>query len=264
VTSIVVTAPAAVTPGSDFNVSIDITVHNNGPVSPLESEGGIGLAIPGDCSVDPDSVYQLFNPINTPASTNVVVTKSWTVNCTDSGDHEFIACGRAAPKTVHTFDSNNLNQFLYEFFNVEVGEGSPDVPVGIACSVLGDPDEMCDNGIDDDLDGLIDEGPDTDGDGINDCLDDDDDGDGFSDAVEDHVGTSPLQACPRSSIDSAWPADFDNNRFINTTDVLALKPVFGSHENDPKYRPRFDLDANGFVNTTDVLKLKPVFLRNCQ
>jgi hypothetical protein len=263
VTSLVVTAPGSATPGTDFNVSIDITVHNNGPVSPLESEGGIGLAVPADCTVDPDVSYQLFNPINTPASTNVVVTKSWTVNCTSSGVHEMIACGRAGPKTVHVFDTNTANGFQYEMFDVEVGGSSPTLHTGVSCSVFGDPDEVCDNGIDDDLDGLIDEGPDTDGDGLSDCVDTDDDGDGFGDSVEQFVGTTALGACSVAPWDSAWPADMNNSTTITIQDVLALKPAFGSSTHSANYSARADLNASGSISITDVLSIKPYFGKSC-
>ena len=263
VTSLVVTSPPSVAPATNFTVSIDITVHNNGPVSPLDSEGGIGLAVPADCTVSPNVSYQLFNPLSTPVSTNIVVTKSWTVNCASSGAHDLIACGRAAPKTVHVIDPNTANGFQYELFNVDVGGAAPSIPTGVTCSILGDPDEVCDNGIDDDLDGLIDEGPDPDADGLSNCVDTDDDGDGFSDGVEGYVGTNPLAACSLASWDSAWPADFNNDQRVNISDVLTLKPVFNSSLHGPTYVARADLNASGTINITDVLSLKPRFNETC-
>ena len=55
----------------------------------------------------------------------------------------------------------------------------------------------------------------------------------------------------------AWPPDFDDNGYINTTDVLSFRSVFGI------YDARHDLNSNGYVDTNDILSLKPVFLSSC-
>jgi hypothetical protein len=267
-TGITVTAPPSANPGDPFTVSIDVTIHNNGPVTPLQGEGGIGIAAPSDCVVNPsinppNAGYQLFNPVPIPLSVTVTQTKSWTVTCADSGTHEFIACGRVGPVTEHVFDSNILNNQANQFFTVDVGN-SPVIPVTVTCSILGDPPEECGNGIDEDQDGLIDEEPDPDGDGLSSCVDSDDDGDGYTDAVEDYVGTDPSNACPNHQADSAWPPDFNNSRSVNVSDVLNLKPSFGSSSGSAGYSQRSDLTGNGSVNITDVLNLKPRFGTSCQ
>jgi hypothetical protein len=158
-------------------------------------------------------------------------------------------------------DPQTHNNFKWLTFSVNVEEGKD--PAAGSCSILGDPPEVCANGVDDDLDGLIDEEPDTDGDGISDCLDDDDDGDGYSDTHEDFIGTDSINACPEHIYDSAWPPDFDNSRGINISDVLALKPIFGSVAGLARYSQRGDLDASGGINISDVLALKPVFGSDC-
>jgi hypothetical protein len=262
-----VTAPSSVFTGNAFTVSIDIAVHNNGPITPVNAEGGVGLAMPSDCTAAPTDSYQLFNPVTLSTSTTVVVNKSWQVTCSVTGVHQFIACGRVGPVTQHVVDPNISNNFGRFDFVVPVinnaGDEPPTIYVGAACKILGDPPEVCDDGIDNDLDGLIDEEPDTDGDGATDCVDSDDDGDGFADATEGFVGTDPLNRCSVNPSDNAWPPDFDNDRNVSISDVLALKPIFGTSKGDGVYMARYDLSADDEIVISDVLALKPVFGTSC-
>ncbi|HUF52635.1 MAG TPA: CAP domain-containing protein [Dehalococcoidia bacterium] len=90
----------------------------------------------------------------------------------------------------------------------------------------------------------------------------DSDCDGYSDALEALIGTIPNKRCAATltALDEnpqAWPPDFDDNRRVNTTDVLAFKAVFNS------YSARFDLDGDGDVDTSDILHLKAVFGKTC-
>ena len=48
---------------------------------------------------------------------------------------------------------------------------------------------------------------------------------------------------------------------INISDVLALKPVFGTTVGPTA--PRFDIVPSGNINISDVLALKPVFGTTC-
>jgi hypothetical protein len=258
-----VTAPNSVASGTEFTVSIEISVHNNGPVTPLNGEGGIGLAMPPDCTRDPAGSYQLFNPIPLPSSLTVTQVRSWDVTCTAAGVHQFIACGRAGPVTLHVREISTYNASASEAFTIDVDGSEPAVHAGTRCSVLGDPPESCGNGVDEDQDGLIDEEPDGDADGLSDCVDDDDDGDGFADSREGAIGTDPWQACATHPLDSAWPPDFDNSRVVSIGDVLAIKPSFGSHEGGPRYSSRHDLNADGTISIADVLTVKPYFGRSC-
>jgi hypothetical protein len=121
--------------------------------------------------------------------------------------------------------------------------------------------EVCNNGTDDDGDTEVDEEPDADLDGISDCADTDDDNDGFSDAVEASAGTDPLNPCPVSTNDSAWPPDLNSDRTIDILDVLALKPSF--NQSIPPGLPRFDIQPDNSVNILDVLALKPPFNQSC-
>jgi hypothetical protein len=77
----------------------------------------------------------------------------------------------------------------------------------------------------------------------------DSDGDGFSDKAEKYMGTKVYIACGSN----AWPPDFDNNQFVNVSDLnYLLPPVFGSKVGDPLYSRRLDLIPNGKIDQSDV------------
>ena len=254
------TAPASVPANTAFNVQVDVSIHNNGPVSPVKIEGGAGIAAPGDCSTLPGN-YQLFNVNSLTASATIVVTKNFTVTCTQGGAHEIVVCGRAGPQTLHVNEASTYSNFKSTPITVNVdGDTPPRVPT-VGCSILGDPPEACGNGVDDDGDTEVDEEPDTDLDGQSDCVDTDDDGDGFTDSAEDYIGTDAQNHCPRALFDSAWPVDMNNNRVVNISDVLALKPAFGNSV--PPTSPRFDLVPSGSINISDVLAMKAPFGKSC-
>jgi uncharacterized repeat protein (TIGR01451 family) len=91
----------------------------------------------------------------------------------------------------------------------------------------------------------------------------DDDCDGFTTAIENFVGTDPNIACATTVSVNAWPADINNDRRVNITDVLKFVPVFNSAAPGPPYNKRFDLNGDGRIGTSDVLKLVPFFNLSC-
>jgi hypothetical protein len=94
----------------------------------------------------------------------------------------------------------------------------------------------------------------------------DSDGDGFDDCVEAILGTDPLAECPTVvGAHDAWPPDFDENRVINTLDVIrVLPPSFGLTSSSPDWNPREDLLADGVINMLDVIRvLPPTFGQTC-
>jgi len=118
--------------------------------------------------------------------------------------------------------------------------------------------------------------PDADGDGVPDAGDNcpywrnpsqnpppwpptasDPDCDGFSTANETAVGVRPARACGGF----AWPPDFDDNRQVDISDVLALKMDFGSTVSPAS--ARFDIDPSGLIDISDVLTIKPFFGASC-
>ena len=100
--------------------------------------------------------------------------------------------------------------------------------------------------------------------GVFDRLSSDNDDDGWTDVDETTIGTLRTAACPATATANdedpdAWPPDFDDNRVINTTDVLqVLPPFFGTSV--PPTSPRRDLFPDGVINTTAVFRVLPPFL----
>ena len=57
--------------------------------------------------------------------------------------------------------------------------------------------------------------------------------------------------------------DFNLDGTITISDVLLIKPAFGSQAGDPNYDQIVDLNADGRITIIDVLLLKPVFGTSC-
>jgi Tol biopolymer transport system component len=115
---------------------------------------------------------------------------------------------------------------------------------------------------------------DTDGDGLGDACDPDDDNDSlgktdasgllfFRDEIEAFVGTDPLDACADNRLDAAWPPDFDNDRKVGLSDVVAIALRLGSRAGGPRYSQRFDLNADGRIDLWDGLILLKYFGERC-
>ena len=90
------------------------------------------------------------------------------------------------------------------------------------------------------------------------------DGDGWPTASEMTIGTNPLHSCPINSSDNAWPADVNNDRFSDISDVSALTAVFGSAV--PPAPARYNIapdPPDGFVDITDVSRMTALFGSSC-
>jgi uncharacterized protein YkwD len=89
----------------------------------------------------------------------------------------------------------------------------------------------------------------------------------FSDSREAYTRTDPSRRCPLTTQagdegTDAWPPDFDDNQAVNILDVLAVRSAWGVPW-IPGVSERFDLTANGALTTTDLLQIKPFFGTNC-
>ena len=246
-------------PNVPFTCAADVIVHNNGPTTGVGVGGAVNVGLPNDCTVEDYTLMgKGFGTLTLDVSVSQIVSKDFTITCTDSGLHQIVGCAVVEIREAGVVDPNPYNDFDNAQAFTEI-DGTDLRTVG-RCSVL-DPPEVCGNGIDDDADTLVDEEPDTDGDGVSDCDDKDDDGDGFTDEHEESMGTDPLAACPTIGVHPAWPPDFDNNQVVDIVDVLALRPVFGTAA--PPTSPRYDLAPSGQIDIVDVLALKPVFGESC-
>lgn len=52
-------------------------------------------------------------------------------------------------------------------------------------------------------------------------------------------------------------------RAITITDILLIKPAFGTQSGDVNYDATFDLNSDGRISIVDILLLKPVFATSC-
>src|SRR5438093_3114580 len=122
-------------------------------------------------------------------------------------------------------------------------------------------------------------GADSDGDGVPDLIDNcpnwpnatqslptllvplnDPDCDGFSSAVEASVGTNPTLHCGLN----AWPADVNNDTFVDITDISTIGVLFGQPV--PSAPARYNIapdPPDGFVDITDITTLGVLFGRSC-
>jgi hypothetical protein len=145
--------------------------------------------------------------------------------------------------------------------------------------------DACD--ADDDNDGVLDASDncpftsnpgqlDTDGDGIpgtqppagakfgGDACDADDDGDVWTDVAEPIIGTDPLDGCSDNPSDNAWPADMNNDTFIDTADIGAVTPYHGDAVPPAPARVNIQPDPpNGFVDTGDIGRVTGLFGQGC-
>jgi hypothetical protein len=205
----------------------------------------------------------------------------------DAGDDTKVNDG-CPPRGGDPESGSQCDNALDDDGDSSVNDGCPQVGTRPEASYI----EVCD-GLDNDADTTVDEGfPDTNPGGPKDCLDplvdtdgdtvvntddtdDDTDGDpddgfndNFSDATELWGGTDSLDACPDDANDDAWPADFDNNAWVNVGDVLQYKPTLGARYGgtgykDYLYQRRQDFDMNGWINIGDVLLIKPIMGKRC-
>jgi len=128
---------------------------------------------------------------------------------------------------------------------------------------------------------------DNDGDGVDDALDNcpawpnpfqnlppwtvpvgDPDCDSFTTTIENFAGTDPNDPCANTAgandeADDRWPADTNDNQFINTFDVVPFIPTLNSVAPGPPYTARLDLNASGSINTFDVVPFIQLLNKPC-
>jgi hypothetical protein len=89
VTAVATNAPASVAAGTNFNVTVEGTAHNNGPYGPVSASASTSLSVPADCTKVPAGA-QATNGLSLAASTATSTgVKSWLVNCSSASNHQF-------------------------------------------------------------------------------------------------------------------------------------------------------------------------------
>jgi hypothetical protein len=107
-TQAAVTPPASAPASTDFTLTFDKTIHNNGPFGPVDIDIAAVLSAPADCTVTPD----VLNPTSASGvatSVATVVQESFTVNCTSTGSHDFTLDNTISHANIHISDANAAN-----------------------------------------------------------------------------------------------------------------------------------------------------------
>ena len=106
---------------------------------------------------------------------------------------------------------------------------------------------------------------DTDGDGMGDACDDDDDNDAFDDSVESYVATDPLDDCPDSPSDDAWPLDINMDTVITVAgDALNFRNRIGATPGSPEWWERVDLNMDSAITVAgDALMYRGMIGESC-
>ncbi len=107
VTDVTVNAPAQANTGDVFQVSVDATLHNNGPEDDVNATYTIGLSGPGDCNLVATGGQN--GAINLPVSVPTVVQATWDVDCTDPSFHDFDGSASVAVAQEHVEDPDGGN-----------------------------------------------------------------------------------------------------------------------------------------------------------
>jgi hypothetical protein len=124
ITAVTVSAPADAATGGPFTVTVEATLHNNGPITPVNADVTFDLTVPAGCTRDPDTT-QLSDDVSLAQSAAVLEQRSWTVTCTTTGIKTFDGSASLALDQLHTTDSNGTN-------NNGQGQASTDTSLGVA------------------------------------------------------------------------------------------------------------------------------------
>jgi hypothetical protein len=107
---VTVAAPAGAEAGVSFDVTVDASLHNNGPLGPVDAALTVDLNLPTDCTASVTPTIQ--SPVQLATSTDTpIATATWTVSCTDPSDHVFAADVSAVvdEEVVHVIDPDSSN-----------------------------------------------------------------------------------------------------------------------------------------------------------
>ncbi len=104
-TSVVVAAPTTGTQNVAFNVDVVATLHNAGPVTPVNADVTVDLVMPAGCTRNPNTTQVQDNVSVTTAADTVVPTKTWSVTCTTTGMKTFNGSATAVVDQLHVIDN---------------------------------------------------------------------------------------------------------------------------------------------------------------
>jgi hypothetical protein len=97
----------------------------------------------------------------------------------------------------------------------------------------------------------------------------DPDCDGFATADETRLATNPNDPCADTAAsgdenpDDKWPADFNDNQFVNTLDLVVYATALNTSVGHPQFVARADLNGNDAINTLDLVPYVFMLNRSC-
>jgi hypothetical protein len=109
VTDVTVTAPDNAAVGVPFDVTVTVTVHNNGPITPVNADTTVTLTLPVDLSTgDPNPITVQDTSLPLSAAT-VLIPITWSVTCDSAGSHTVTVDASAVIDQLHVSDSTPGN-----------------------------------------------------------------------------------------------------------------------------------------------------------
>ena len=108
VTSATVTCDDPVDVNTAFNCTVENTVHNNGPFGPVNADVIESLSAPAGCVLNPAGP-QVEQGVSLPVSVPVVVSKTWSVTCSDRSFHTFSGSSDVQVDQLHVIDPDPTN-----------------------------------------------------------------------------------------------------------------------------------------------------------
>jgi hypothetical protein len=109
VTSVNVTTPANASANGPFPVTIDATVINNGPVTPVNTDITEVLSMPPDCSAAGGGTRHINGLSLSTASPQSVTQQSFSVTCTSPSFHNFSGTATATINDPSAVDNQTAN-----------------------------------------------------------------------------------------------------------------------------------------------------------
>ena len=105
--------------GDNFNVTVDATVHNNGPSGPVTGTVTLDLQVPPDCTKVPAGSQDVV--VNLTVSNAAGVSAQWLTSCSTYSNHSFDGSASLSTDAVlHVTDPNTENNLVSLAANVPV------------------------------------------------------------------------------------------------------------------------------------------------
>lgn len=115
----VISAPTSADAGVPFTVTVQHTVHNNGPAGPVDIEDTVTALLPADCSAVPAS--DAVTLLNVPVSAAQVYTTDFSVTCTTPSHHTLVFENEASLLgPIHVVDPDPSNNIASDSVTVAI------------------------------------------------------------------------------------------------------------------------------------------------